>query len=140
VEQFILGHTYDAYLVLLAKSDMTSRGRVRSQSLQGVFRGQLTAPYSPPHNGVLKWRNHMVMGATHSMFKAKEVPGMFYGEAVMTAAYILNRSMPMGAGGRILYELWMRSTASVQHLRTFQCVAHVKDARPHLQELEDSSP
>jgi hypothetical protein len=73
------------------------------------------------------------------MFKAKGLPGTFWGEAVTTAVYVLNRSTSKGAGGKMPYELWTGSTLSVQHLCTFRCVAHVKNMRPHLQKLEDKS-
>jgi hypothetical protein len=73
------------------------------------------------------------------MFKAKGLPGTFWGEAVTTAVYVLNRSTSKGAGGKTPYELWTGSTLSVQHLRTFRCVAHVKNMRPHLQKLKDRS-
>jgi hypothetical protein len=73
------------------------------------------------------------------MLKAKDLPGTFWGEAVMTAVYVLNRSSMKGAGGRTPYELWTGNTPSVHHLRTFRCVAHVKDTRPHLRKLDDRS-
>jgi transposase InsO family protein len=40
---------------------------------------QLTAPYSPPQNGVVERCNQMVMGASRSMLKAKDLPGTFWG-------------------------------------------------------------
>jgi transposase InsO family protein len=100
---------------------------------------QLTVPYSPPQNGVVERRNQTVVGAARCMLKAKSLPDTFWEEAVATAVYVLNRSMSKGAGGRTPYELWTRSTPAVQHLRTFGCVAHVKNMRPRLPKLEDRS-
>jgi hypothetical protein len=80
-----------------------------------------------------------VVGAAHIMLKAKDLLGTFWGEAVMLAIYVLNRSSSKGAGSRTPYELWTGSTPSVHHLRTFRCVAHVKNMLPHLQKLEDRS-
>jgi hypothetical protein len=80
-----------------------------------------------------------VVGAARCMLKAKGLPDTFWGEAVATAVYILNRSTSKGAGGKTPYELWIGSTPSVQHLRTFGCVAHVKNTQPHLPKLEDRS-
>jgi transposase InsO family protein len=51
---------------------------------------QLTAAYSPQQNGGER-RNAMVIGATWSMMKAKSLPGWFWGEAVITAVYLLNQ-------------------------------------------------
>jgi hypothetical protein len=58
---------------------------------------------------------------------------------VATVVYVLNRSTSKGTSGRTPYELWTGSTPAVQHLRTFGCVAHVKDTRPHLRKLDDRS-
>jgi hypothetical protein len=80
-----------------------------------------------------------VVGAARCMLKAKSLPGTFWGEAVVTAVYVLNRSTSKDAGGRTPYELWTGSTPVVQHMRTFGCVAHVKNTHPNLPKLEDRS-
>jgi transposase InsO family protein len=58
---------------------------------EGVQR-QLTAPYSPQQNDVVEWRNQTVVGMKRNMLLAKGLPGMFWGEAVTTAMFILNSS------------------------------------------------
>jgi hypothetical protein len=73
------------------------------------------------------------------MLKAKSLPDMFWGEVVATVVYVLNRSPSKGVGGRTPYEPWTRSTPSVQHLRTFGYVVHVKNTRPNLRKLKDRS-
>jgi transposase InsO family protein len=55
-------------------------------------RRELTAPYTPQQNGVVERRNQTVVGTARSMLKAKGLPGVFWGEAVTTAVYLLNRS------------------------------------------------
>ncbi|WVZ76856.1 hypothetical protein U9M48_024782 [Paspalum notatum var. saurae] len=82
-------------------------------------RRELTAPYSPQQNGVIKRRNQSV--------------------AVTTAVYLLNRSTSKSTGGKTPYELWNGSTPAVHHLRTFGCVAHVKVTTPNLRKLDDRS-
>lgn len=52
----------------------------------------LTAPYSPQQNGVVERRNQTVVEMARCMLKSKEMPAKFWGEAVKTAVYILNRS------------------------------------------------
>jgi hypothetical protein len=104
----------------------------------GVHR-EVTAPYSPQQNGMVERRNQSVVGTVRSMMKAKNLPGVFWGEAVSTAVYLLNRSSSKSIAGKTPYELWTGSTPSVQHLRTFGCVAHVKVTTPHLKKLDDRS-
>jgi transposase InsO family protein len=38
---------------------------------------QLTAPYSPPQNGVIERLNQTVVGTACCMLKAKDLPGTF---------------------------------------------------------------
>ena len=56
-----------------------------------------------------------------------------------TAVYLLNRSSCKAIGGRTPYELWDRHTPSIQHLRTFGCIAHTKVNTPHQKKLDDRS-
>ena len=58
---------------------------------QGVVRHH-TAPYSPQQNGVVERRNQMVVSMARSMMKAKKMLAEFWGEAVTTAVFILNRA------------------------------------------------
>ena len=44
-----------------------------------------------------------------------------------------------GTGGKTPYELWNGAAPSVHHLRTFECVAHVKIVGPRLKKLDDRS-
>jgi transposase InsO family protein len=52
----------------------------------------LTAPYTPQQNGVVERRNQTVVGMARSLLKSMGVPASFWGEAVTTAVYLLNRS------------------------------------------------
>lgn len=102
-------------------------------------RRETTAPYSPQQNGVVERRNQSVVGTARSMLKAKGLPGMFWGEAVTTAVYLLNRSSSKSIGGKTPYELWNGSPPAVHHLRTFGCLAHVKTTTPNVKKLDDRS-
>ena len=66
-----------------------------------------------------------------SMLKAKDLPSVFWGEAVTTAVYLLNRASSKSISGKTPYQLWTGSTPGVQHLRTFGCIAHMKIMAPN---------
>jgi hypothetical protein len=100
---------------------------------------EMTALYTSQQNGDVERRNQIVMAATRCMMKAKRLPGMFCGEAINCAVYVLNRSLCKGSDGRTPYELWTRTTPAVSHLRTFGCIAHVKVSTPNLMKLLDRS-
>jgi transposase InsO family protein len=104
----------------------------------GVKR-HLTAPYSPQQNDVVERRNQMVVGMARCLLKAKGVPGRFWGEAVTTAVYLLNRAPTMSLAGKTPFEAWYGWRPNVHYLRTFGFVAHVKVVKPNQSKLDDRS-
>jgi hypothetical protein len=102
----------------------------------GVKR-QLTAPYSPQQNGVVERRNQTILSMVQSLLKAKSVPVCYWGEAVTMAVFLLNRAPTKCHDNKTLYEAWFGRKPAVGHLRTFGCLAYVKDVRPHITKLLD---
>ena len=74
-----------------------------------------------------------------SMMKAKSMPIKFWGEAVTTAVFILNRTPTKALKGGTPLESWYGRKLSVSFLRTFGCIGHVKKTKPVLTKLEDRS-
>ena len=107
-------------------------------AVKGVQR-QLTAPYSPQQNGVVERRNQTVMAMARCLLKAKAMPSTFWGEAVSTAVFILNRSPTKALHGMTPYEAWHEAKPAVHFMRAFGCIAHVKVTRPHAKKLDDRS-
>jgi len=98
-----------------------------------------TTPYTPQQNGVVERRNRTVVEMARCLLKSKGVPGEFWGEAVTTAVYLLNRAQTKSLQGRTPYEAWYNKKPRVHHLRTFGCVVHVKQAGPGISKLSDRS-
>ncbi|KAF8725661.1 hypothetical protein HU200_020204 [Digitaria exilis] len=105
---------------------------------QGIQR-HFTAPYTPQQNGVVERRNQTVLGMARCMLKAMGVPGRFWGEAVTTAVFILNRAPTKSLDSKTPYEAWYEKKPAVHYFRTFGCVAHVKNTGGHLKKLDDRS-
>jgi transposase InsO family protein len=99
----------------------------------------MTAPYSPQQNGVVERRNQTIVGMARSMLKAMNVPACFWGEAVTTAVYILNRVSTKAVVGKTPYEAWHKRKPVVHHMRTFGCLIHVKTVSGHVKKLENRS-
>ena len=97
----------------------------------------LTALYSPQQNGIVERRNQTVVGMARSMLKAKKMPAAFWGEAVSTAVFILNRAPTKSLECTTPFEAWHGRKPDVSFLRTFGCVRHVKKTKPNLAKLED---
>jgi hypothetical protein len=73
------------------------------------------------------------------MMKVKALPRKFWGEAVSTAVFILNRSPTCSLDGKTPFEAWHGERPAVSFFRTFSCIAHVKNTKPHLKKLVDRS-
>ena len=71
--------------------------------------------------------------------KAKKMPAEFWGEAVTTAVFILNRAPSKALKGKTPFEVCHGCKPNVSFLRTFGCISHVKNTKPHLGKLEDRS-
>jgi hypothetical protein len=67
------------------------------------------------------------------------VPPRFWGEAIRTAVYILNRCSTRALSGVTPYEAWHGRKPNVHHMRVFGCVAHVKKVGPGISKLSDRS-
>jgi hypothetical protein len=81
----------------------------------------------------------MVVATARSLLKGRKVPAEFWGEAVVTVVYLLNRVPTKSLPGRTPYEAWHDIKPSAEHLLTFGCVVQVKTVKPHLKKLEDRS-
>jgi hypothetical protein len=55
---------------------------------------------------VVERRNQIVVAMAWSMMKAKNLPRYFWGEAVVTAVYLLNRSPTRAVEGMTPFEAW----------------------------------
>lgn len=98
-----------------------------------------TTPYSPQQNGVVERRNQTVVEMARCMLKSKGVPSKYWGEAVTTAVYLLNRSPTKSVQDKTPYEAWHGKKPQVDHLRTFGCLVHVKKIGPGVGKLSDRS-
>ena len=80
------------------------------------IRRQLTTPYTPQQNGVAERRNRTLLDMVRSMMAHANLPISFWGDALLAAAYILNR-VPSQSVSSTPYELWNGEKPNLEHLR-----------------------
>jgi hypothetical protein len=80
----------------------------------------------------------MVVGMAQALLKQRGMPAIFWGEAVVTAVYILNSSPTKALNGRTPYEAWHGWKLSVSHLQVFGCLAFGKELG-HISKLDNRS-
>src|SRR4051812_37375628 len=86
---------------------------------------QLTPPGTPQRNGVSKRRNRTLLDMVRSMMSQSDLPLLFRGHALETAAFTLNR-VPSKSVDKTPYEIWTGKRHSLSFLKILGCEAFVK--------------
>ncbi|XXG55025.1 hypothetical protein AAC387_Pa03g2762 [Persea americana] len=95
-------------------------------------------PGSPSMNGIDERRNRTLKDMVRSMISHSSLPESLWGEALKTAAYILNR-VPTKAAAKTHYELWTGRKPSLKHFHIWGCPAEVRPYRPHEKKLDSKT-
>jgi len=82
---------------------------------KGIQR-QLMIPCTPQQNGVAERRNRTLLDMVRSMMAHANLPISFWGDALLTATYILNH-VPSKSVTATQYELWHGRKPSLNYLR-----------------------
>jgi len=86
---------------------------------------QLTPPGTPQRNGVSERRNRTLLDMVRSMMSQSDLPLSFWGYALETAAFTLNR-VPSKSVEKTPYEIWTGKTPSLSFLKIWGCEVYVK--------------
>src|SRR3954466_15232400 len=90
---------------------------------------QLTMPGTPQRNGVSERRNRTLLDMVHSMMSLTDLPLSFWGYALETAAFTLNRAQSKSVE-TTPYELWFGKKPKLSFLKVWGCEAYVKKLQP----------
>ena len=89
---------------------------------KGIKR-ELTAPYTPPQNGVAERMNQTIQERLKSMLSNTELSTGFWAEALATSVHLINRSPNKVLDTKVPEEIWSGKSPSYKHLRVFGCEA-----------------
>ncbi|KAK1660603.1 hypothetical protein QYE76_048762, partial [Lolium multiflorum] len=90
---------------------------------------QLTPPGTPQRNGVSERHNRTLLDMVRSMMSLTDLPLSFWGYALETAAFTLNRA-PSKSVETTPYELWFGKKPKLSFLKVWGCEAYVKKLQP----------
>ncbi|WJZ85230.1 hypothetical protein VitviT2T_004776 [Vitis vinifera] len=90
---------------------------------------ETTAPYSPQSNGVAERKNRTLKEMMNAMLISSSLPQNMWGEAILTANYLLNK-VPKKKAEKTPYELWKGRKPSYTYLRMWGCLAKVAVSPP----------
>jgi transposase InsO family protein len=83
-------------------------------------------PRTPQQNGVAERRNRTLLEMIRSMMTQANLRISYWGDALMTVAYILNR-MPLKSIPSTSYELWTNEKSNLDNLRPWGLTSFVHD-------------
>lgn len=86
---------------------------------------QLTPPGTPQWNGVSERRNRTLLDMVRSMMSHADLPISFWGHALETAAFTLNR-VPTKTVQKTPFEMWTGKRPSMSFMKIWGCEAFVK--------------
>jgi hypothetical protein len=83
-------------------------------------------------------RNQTVVAIARALLKQRGMSAKFWGETMVTAVHLLNRSPTKSLQGKTPYEAWHGRAPVAGHLRTFGCLAFAKELN-QVKKLDDRS-
>jgi hypothetical protein len=86
---------------------------------------EYTMPYTPEQNGVSERINRTLLERTRCMLRNAKLEDKFWGEAILTANYMKNKSPSKILGDLVPDEIWKRWKPTVNYTRIFGCEAYV---------------
>ncbi|KAK4384556.1 Retrovirus-related Pol polyprotein from transposon TNT 1-94 [Sesamum angolense] len=84
-----------------------------------------TTPYTPQQNGVAERMNRTLLNKVRCLLISSGLAKSFWGEALLTAAYLINRSPSVPLLGKLPECVWTGKNVDLSYLRIFGCSAFV---------------
>ena len=95
--------------------------------------------YSPQQNGIAERKNRTIVEMSKSITHEKNMPYTFWGEAMNTAVYLLNRCPTKALDKKTPFEVFSGMKPSVKYVRVFGSVYYTHIPQQLRHKLEKSS-
>lgn len=90
---------------------------------------RLSVPYTPQQNGVAERKNRTLLDMARCMLLNSEMENNFWGEAILMANHIRNRSPTSSLNKEIPYEKWFGKRVNINYFRVFGTKTYIVDER-----------
>ena len=96
-------------------------------------------PGTPQHNGVAERMNHTIVEKVWCMLKLAKLPKSFWGKAVNTVVYLINKSPSVPLDFDIPQRVWIGKDVPYSYLKVFGCKAFMHVPKEQRSKLYDKA-
>ncbi|CAL1389558.1 unnamed protein product [Linum trigynum] len=98
---------------------------------------QTSCTDTPQQNGVVERKHRHLLDTARALRFHANLPIRFWGECVLTAAYLINRMPLVSIGNRSPFQVLFDADPSYTHLRSFGCLVYARDTHQGLHKFGD---
>ncbi|CAL1377952.1 unnamed protein product [Linum trigynum] len=93
---------------------------------------QTSCTDTPQQNGVVERKHRHLLDTARALRFHANLPLKFWGECVLTAAYLINRMPLVPIGNRSPFQILFDRLPKYDHLRSYGCLVYARDTHQHL--------